>query len=147
MNKSKLTVAGLILTAAVALLSGCATPLNSAQKSELHAYQAKGLEVQEKTPQTGAVLGILPGCGSFYARQYGLGVVNLLVWPFSILWDPVSGYEGSQAINYYATKAAADKSLKKEMSLLDDKLTLGQITKEEYIKSKRELEAKYSADL
>ena len=34
----------------------------------------------------------MPGGGSFYGREYGLGVVNLLFWPLSSLWDPVSGH-------------------------------------------------------
>src|ERR1022692_915926 len=98
----------IIVLLAVVTFSGCATMLTSEQKREYHDYQAKGLVVQEKSPGAGAALGILPGGGSFYARAYGWGVVNLLMWPISILWDPVSGYEGSVTINYYATKASVD---------------------------------------
>jgi hypothetical protein len=124
-------------------LGGCATALNSSQKGDLRSYQAKGLEVREKNPSTGAALGILPGGGSFYAREYGFGVINLLTWPLSIFWDPVSGYEGSQSINFYLTKSAAEKKLKQEMAALDDKLTLGVITKEQYIKEKHAVESMY----
>ena len=86
-------------------LGGCATPLNSAQKREYQGYQARGIAIEEKNPGTGADLGLLPGGGSFYNREYGFGVVNLLFWPLSILWDPISGYDGSLSINYFATKA------------------------------------------
>lgn len=67
---------------------GCATTLTSQQKREYQGYQAKGLVVEEKNPGVGAALGILSGGESFYAGAYGWGVVNLLMWPISVLWDP-----------------------------------------------------------
>jgi hypothetical protein len=45
--------------------------------------------IPEKNPKTAAALGILPGGGSFYVRSYGIGLVDLLLWPFSIIWDPL----------------------------------------------------------
>lgn len=125
-------------------LSGCATSLNSAQKDELKAYEVKGLAVKEKSPGTGAALGILPGGGSFYSRHYGIGVINLLLWPASILWDPISGYQGSKFINYYATKTDLEKKRSEEQKMLDDKLVLGQVSKEEFVSQKHEIERKYS---
>ncbi|MDX1803195.1 MAG: hypothetical protein R3292_03885 [Alcanivorax sp.] len=136
----------LVLPSLLVLLSGCATPITSVQSQELRAYQAKGLEIQEKNPTTAAALGILPGGGSFYTRNYGLGVVNLLLWPLSVLWDPMSGYNGAQAINYYATQQVIDHKQQKEMSRLDDSLMAGSITKLQYVAKKREIESKYSAD-
>lgn len=127
------------------LASGCATPITTNQKQELQAYKAKGLAVEEKNPGAAAALGILPGGGSFYVHEYGLGVVNLLLWPTSILWDPLSGYQGAQSINYYATKEKVNKSKSKEISQLDENLMLGTIDKNEYVSKKREIEEKYSA--
>jgi hypothetical protein len=73
-------VAGIIM-----LCTGCATGLNSHQQAELKHFEARGQAVEEKNPGLGAALGILPGGGSFYGREYGFGVVNLLLWPLSIL--------------------------------------------------------------
>ncbi|MDX5335625.1 MAG: hypothetical protein LPK13_06000 [Marinobacter sp.] len=126
------------------LVSGCATPLTSGQKQELQAYKAKGLAVEEKNPGAGAALGILPGGGSFYAREYGLGVVNLLFWPASILWDPMSGYQGSESINYYATQEKVSKLKSKEINQLDDQLMMGTIDNKKYVADKRKIEEKYS---
>ena len=139
---------GLLLSAILAtgLLSGCATPLNSAQDAELKSYRAKGLEVKEKNPGTAAALGILPGGGSFYTRNYGLGVVNLLLWPISVCWDPVSGYDGAESINYYATKADVSKKMNKEMSALDTQLQTKTLSADEYVLKKSQIERKYSAD-
>jgi hypothetical protein len=137
-------LAGVLLGA---ILMGCATPLNSVQKAELMGYRAKGLEIKEKNPTTGAVLGILPGFGSFYAREPAFGVINLLLWPISILWDPISGYQGSEAINYSATKATLDKKMHKELKDLDDELASGAIQKDDFFKKKKEIEHKYSPDL
>lgn len=132
-----------ILFAAV-LASGCATPITSGQKQELQAYKAKGLAVEEKNPGAAAALGILPGGGSFYVREYGLGVVNLLLWPASILWDPMSGYQGAQSINYYATQERVKKMKSKEMDQLDEELMMGTIDNKKYVAEKREIEDKYS---
>lgn len=133
------------LTVVVAL-SGCATPLNTSQKQELRGYQAKGLVVEEKNPGAAAALGLLPGVGSFYTGNIGPGIVNLLFWPLSILWDPVSGYDGANSINYYATKQAVEKKQKKEMSALEDELIAERLTKEAFITKKHEIENKYSYD-
>ena len=59
-----------------AACAGCASGLNSQQKAELRHYEANGLAVEEKSPGTGAALGLLPGGGSFYGREYGLAVVD-----------------------------------------------------------------------
>jgi uncharacterized protein YceK len=128
---------------AASTLSGCATMLTSEEKHEYQSYQARGIAVEVKNPAVGAMLGILPGGGSFYARAYGWGVVNFLLWPFSVIWDPVSGYEGSLAINYFATQDAAPR-MAKELGYLDDQLNVGLITKEQYVREKRLLKAKYT---
>jgi len=133
--------AGIILAAS--LISGCATGLNSMQEREYIAMKSDHVLVEEKNPTAGAVLGILPGGGSFYAREPGFGIVNLLFWPLSILWDPISGYEGSKAINYDITKQKLKKEMKSEVSALDDKLTLGQINKVNYVIEKNKTEKKY----
>lgn len=134
--------AGVILAATI--VSGCATPLNNAQKQELNHWKHSGVKVEEKNETAGVAFGLLPGGGSFYSREYALGVVNLLLWPASILWDPVSGYNGSQAINYYATKANVDRLKSQEMNDLDDQLTLGEIDEREYVKARRDIENKYN---
>lgn len=118
--------------------------LNSQQKTELRQYEARGQAVQEKNPGTGAALGLLPGGGSFYGREYGLGVVNLLFWPLSILWDPVSGYDAAESINYHATKANVAKLQDKEVTALDDRLAAGELDLAAYTLEKRKVEKKYS---
>ena len=130
--------------AALSLMTGCATGLKSIQEREYSAMQAQGVLVEEKNPTTGAVLGILPGVGSFYAREPGYGFVNLLFWPLSILWDPVSGYDGSKTINYDITKHKLKREMNAELSALDDKLAVGEIDSAAYILSKREIEQKYN---
>lgn len=125
-------------------LYGCATPLTSGQSQELRAYQGKGLAVEEKNVGAAAALGLLPGGGSFYTRNYGLGVVNLLFWPISILWDPISGVNGAKAINYYATKEVVNKHEQYDLNQLDDSLMTGAMTKEEYVMAKRKVQNKYS---
>ncbi|NQD91998.1 hypothetical protein HP532_04940 [Pseudomonas sp. CrR25] len=134
----------IILVAAVLSLgTGCATALNSQQKAELDHYEARGMGVQEKNPAAGAALGLLPGGGSFYGREYGFGVVNLLFWPLSIFWDPISGYDASRSINYQATKAHVTKLQEREMLSLDDQLGTGELDLAQYTLEKRKVERKY----
>lgn len=128
------------------LFTGCASGLNSVQTSEYKTWEAKGLLVKDKDPGTAAALGILPGGGSFYTGNIGLGIVNLLMWPASILWDPISGSNGAKSDNYFATKTVVAKKQTAEISELDDKLRLKQINTEEYVMAKRNIEKKYSAD-
>ncbi|WP_071870887.1 hypothetical protein [Atopomonas hussainii] len=127
-----------------ALITGCAGGLNSIQNAEYAHFEAAGLTVEEKSPGAGAVLGLLPGGGSFYGREYGYGAVNLLFWPLSILWDPISGYNASKAINYYTTKQHVKKLENKEMSALEEKLTLGQIDTAGFSVERRKIEQKYN---
>ena len=130
--------------ACVSLASGCATGLNSIQKQEYAAMEASGVLVEEKNPTTGALLGILPGGGSFYAGEVGLGIVNLLFWPVSILWDPISGHNGAQADNYAITVQKLKKDKAEEISRLDDQLAIKAITTEDYMRKKNQIEEKYS---
>lgn len=126
-------------------LSGCVTPLNSQQKSAYGSLAAKGMLVEEKDPKLAAALGILPGGGSFYTGEIGLGIVNLAAWPYSILWDPISGADAAKKINFYATLASLEARREKEVKQLDRQLEDGKMTQEIYLKRKREIEDKYSA--
>lgn len=133
----------LTLALVTSLTTGCASQLNSMQKREYQAFKYDNVLIEEKNPSAGAALGILPGGGSFYAREPALGVVNLLLWPLSALWDPISGYEGAMAINYDITKQKLLRDKRKEISMLDDKVTTGELDTIGYVKSKREIERKY----
>ena len=134
------------LTAAtlIALTTGCATGLNSTQESELASYRAQNLAVEEKNPGLAAGLGLLPGGGSFYGRSYGYGVVNLLFWPISIFWDPVSGHDAAESINYQATKAHVAQLKRRDMNALDSKLASDEIDLKRYTLDRRSIEEKYN---
>jgi len=65
------------------------------------------------------------------------------LWPLSILWDPISGSDGSKAINYDLTKYQLKRDKNRELSGLEDKLALNQIDQKEYVLQKRKIEEKY----
>lgn len=138
---------GLIAAVALATCAGCASGLNSQQKAELKYFEANGHIVTEKNPGTATALGLLPGGGSFYVGEYGLGVLNLLLWPVSIIWDPISGYEGAQMLNYQATRVHLDRQMNKEMGDLDDRLQIGEIDIKTYTLEKNKITKKYSYNL
>ncbi|MFZ4502973.1 MAG: hypothetical protein ACOYM1_03380 [Methylovulum sp.] len=133
-----------LIVIATLFSTGCASGLNSMQNQELLGYEAKGLAIEEKSTATAAALGFLPGGGSFYTRNYGIGAINLLLWPYSVLWDPISGYNGAQEINYFVTTTNVNKIKNSEVSALDKQLMLKEININQYVTKKREVENKYS---
>jgi len=135
-----------LLLCAVVFIGGCASGLSSIEKRQYMAYEREGVLIKEKNPTTGAVLGLLPGIGSFYAREPALGVVNLLFWPISILWDPISGYQGSKSINYSATVYQRKQQKDKALDELADNLAVGHINSKQYIAKKRDIERKYDVN-
>ena len=124
--------------------AGCG--LNSKQDAELRAMQNDRVAVQEKSTGTAAAQGILPGWGFFYTRQWGIGIVDLLTWPFSVLWDPISGYNEAKVINYDASRDNVKRMKKKEITELDKQLEDKKITQEAYTLEVRKVEKKYDYD-
>ncbi len=126
------------------LSTGCASGINSVQKKELNLYKHKGYYVEEKNPALAGGLGILPGGGSFYTGEYTYGILNLLAWPLSILWDPFSGINSAESQNYSATKMHVKNLENKEVYKLDDQLLTGEISNKEYVLLKSRVTKKYS---
>ncbi|TWH77138.1 hypothetical protein LX59_00041 [Azomonas agilis] len=126
--------------------SGCVSNLNSVQKQEYAAMEAANVLVEEKSPSSGAWLGLLPGGGSFYSREPGMGIVNLLCWPLSILWDPVNGYDGAQFINYNATKQRLKMKKQAELADLEYNYSSGHLSRNIYLLEKKRIEDKYNFD-
>jgi hypothetical protein len=139
----KLVTIALTLSAAL-LVTSCASGLNPIEEREYNEFKQKGVLIEEKNPSTGMALGILPGGGSFYAREPGIGVVNLLLWPLSILWDTTNGIDGSKSINYDMTRHHLKKE--KEMAVITDKLIIGEIDNKQYTIEQRKVESKYNYD-
>lgn len=121
---------------------GCTT-LTPQQKTEYTMMEKDGVLVQEKNPTTGAVLGILPGFGAFYGREPLVGVVDLLLWPVSIIWDPVVGYETSKKINYDMTVSSLERERREKLTELENQRDLKNIDDVEYVSKKREIEQQY----
>lgn len=57
-----------------------------------------------KNPATAAVMGFLPGGGSFYTREKLLGFADLLLWPFgSSVWDSPLAWKKAKIMNMEET--------------------------------------------
>lgn len=114
---------------------GCSS-LNHSQKREYKEWKSAGLAQETKNEGLAAGLNVLPGIGDFYNGNIGLGVVNLLAWPFSVLWAPVGGATGAEEVNYYETKTVVsrfEKNKTESVNLLLHAFTSQQLTKEQYV--------------
>ena len=81
--------------------------LREYQKTDLRDWETEGqLIVKEKDPAIATKLSFFFGLGAFYTGQPVLGVVDLLTWPVSILWEPFISPAEANKINYEATKHA-----------------------------------------
>ena len=125
------------------LVSACVTGLNSVQLQELKGYEARGLKVVVESETAAAWLGIAPGGGSFYTGNIGFGIVNLLLWPLSIVWDPISGRNGAQMNNYAATKERVHRLQNEELDALLLELRLKTIDPNQYRLEKDAINRKY----
>lgn len=133
----------LFLTLAIATTLSSCTSLPRHKKDELKEWRAQGLEVEEKSATTAAVLNVLPGVGDFYNGNIGYGIANLLVWPWSILWAPVGGASGAEEVNYYSTQQEVSKLEKSKLKVKDElqnSLATNQITQQDFIFANRKLE-------
>lgn len=133
----------LIATVLLCVATGCVSGLNSLQKQELLAYEARGLKVVEDDESAAAWWGIAPGGGSFYTGNVGYGIVNLLLWPLSICWDPVSGINGAESNNYAMTKYHVQQLQNAELDELEQKLRNKTIELSEYTLDKEAILRKY----
>jgi hypothetical protein len=133
----------IVITLILLSATGCAS-LNSRQDRELHQWEREGVAVEDKNTTAATLLGLLPGVGSFYTGQIGLGVVDLLLWPLSIFWDTVSGYQGAQVKNWEASSfnvESLEKNRKNALNQLEDMHDRSQISDVDYKKLKREVNA------
>jgi len=88
------------------LLSFITVPVFAADYSErlMEEKYRKALNsgceyIEIKNPTTATLMGLLPGGGSFYNGQMALGIVDLLFWPFSPIWDMPIANKQAQKIN------------------------------------------------
>jgi hypothetical protein len=137
-----------ILLLVLSLTSSCVSSLNNNQKRRLSAAKMEfpDLYQEEKNIGISAILGILPGGGSFYTQNYGVGVVSLLLWPVSIAWDPINGINGAQELNYYSTLQNIKRRKSKEIQDLKLKYSKEHISNKEFNIQKMEIESKYNLD-
>lgn len=138
----------IFLLLSLLLTTSCVSGLNNNQKRKLSAakYEFPESYEEEKNPGAALALGFLPGGGSFYTRNYETGAVNLLLWPLSILWDPINGINGSQEINYYATIRNIKREKKKELDKVKSEYSRQKISEKQFNIQIMDIDKKYDLD-
>lgn len=132
-----------VIALALSVAAGCASSLTASQSRELSEYEEKGMKVEEKNEVGALAAGLLPGGGSWYTGSYGAAVANTVLWPTSILWDPVSGYNGARTANYYATKSHVEDERNEALDELDERRMADEISESEYMEKRRRIREKY----
>jgi hypothetical protein len=130
------------------ITTSCVSGINVNQERKLSAIQHEHPEhyQEEKNIGAAAALGLLPGGGSFYTRNYVVGVVDLLFWPLSILWDPINGMNGAKEINYYSTLSSVKRAKNKELTKLKSEYLNEKISEKKYNIRKMEINDEYDLD-
>lgn len=123
------------LTALLLCLSACTT-LTKQEQNELRSLKAQGVTVDRPAvsferpanPGAAGALNLLPGIGNFYlasgnggdSSHWLYGCLNLITWPFSILWGiPEAAIDANrinerELIYYYKYDRQGQKELAKE---------------------------------
>ncbi|MCM2972165.1 hypothetical protein [Larsenimonas suaedae] len=125
-------------------LTGCASGLNAQQQQEYAMYKERGQVQVVKDPDSSAILGMLPGGGSWYTGNYGVAALNTALWPLSMLWDPANGYNAATSANYLATRSYLQEQQRKEEARLKTRRATGKLSEKDYAKALKELKAKYT---
>ena len=112
----------IVLWALVPVLLGggsCAKPSRELSMEVRECVKTDQVQpVIKKNPRLGAALGFAFGGGSFYTRQWELGILGLLTWPLSMTWDPVLGFWGAKRINDQATLESCRKLRQEKLKAL-----------------------------
>ena len=96
-----------LLLIVVSVLSGCADPmygLSGMEQQQVRKWQSEGKElIVETDPRKATAFGFFPGGGSFYTDNPVWAVIDVLSWPFSVMWEPWVAPAAANRINYEAT--------------------------------------------
>ncbi|MBQ8661439.1 MAG: hypothetical protein IJ482_03850 [Alphaproteobacteria bacterium] len=128
------------LTAFMLCLSACTT-LTKQEQNELRSLKAQGVTVDRPAgsferpanPGAAGALNLLPGIGNFYlasgnggdSSHWLYGCLNLITWPFSILWGiPEAAIDANrinerELIYYYKYDRQGQKELAREGKSLE----------------------------
>lgn len=88
-------------------------------------------------------LGFLPGGGSLYHGNYSDGVVGILTWPFSIIWETNIGWDTAKYTDFRVTKDYLESQKVIEIEKIDLDFNQNNVSAEEYLVFKDKIINKY----
>lgn len=95
----------LLTLAAATLAAGCSALTPSEQIRYDGLVREGASPIERKDPTTAAALNVLPGFGDIYTGEWGAFVLDLLLWPVSIVWAVPQGAITAKNINKKYTVA------------------------------------------
>lgn len=139
------------------MLNGCAgnnkfasdTEFSKLEDEQLLTYEImedKGYITKTKSPNLALGLSFLPAVGSIYSGNYKSSFLDILFYPYTLLFMPYLNYNHTQYEAYYRSKqdlrAKALRSYKKLDYLFEKKI----ITEEQYKLYKSNIIGKYTIE-
>jgi hypothetical protein len=118
--------------------------IDNQQLLKLKLYQSKGFYIKEKKPFLGLVFALFPAGGSIYLKHFIFGIISILTYPLSIIWEIIIGYFGSLKVNYFVTSQFVNENYVAEEKKLDHLLLEVNDNGKSYIVAKKELDQKYA---
>lgn len=117
------------LASALTFSTAC-TSLSTGQRAQLMEIQNCGIGPEDQGAKNAAVAGalnLLPGVGNFYlatggsgSDQWAIGGINLLLWPYSVLWGiPEAAIDAGnvnqkQTLDYYSYTRFGQQELERK---------------------------------
>ncbi len=104
----------LISAAAVALACSSCAYLPLEDLETYYKLRDQGKErIERKSPARAGLLNLLPGVGNFYlgagtdpktnGGQFGIGILNVFMWPFSVVWGIPQAVIDAEKLNKIET--------------------------------------------
>lgn len=106
----------------------------------------KGYLTKTKSPNTALGLSFIPMVGTIYAGNYKSSFLDILFYPYTLLFMPYINYNHTQYETFYRTKEELKLKMYNQLKKIDKLLKNGHITKNEHSIYQAQIIGKYNIE-